>query len=67
VLVLTRIYLEAQGVGSAIQSIVADIADNPCRINIGLIILVKPYLFQLGIYGLASADVFATHSGLTED
>jgi predicted nucleic-acid-binding Zn-ribbon protein len=60
--------IEAQGVGSAIQSIVADIADNPCRINIGLIIFGQSVsIYQLGIYGMASADVFATHSGLTED
>lgn len=60
--------IEAQGVGSAIQSIVADIADNPCRINIGLIIFGQTVsIYQLGIYGIASADVFATHSGLTED
>jgi hypothetical protein len=60
--------IEAQAVGSAIQSMLADMADNPCRINLGLIVFGQTVsIYQLGIYGMASADVFATHSGLTED
>jgi hypothetical protein len=60
--------IEANGVGSAIQSIVAEIADSPCQINLGLIVFGQTVsIYQLGIYGMASADVFAAHSSLTED
>lgn len=59
---------EAQGVGSAIQSILSDMADKPCRIHLGLIVFGRDVsIYQLGIYGMASADCFSSHAGLTEE
>jgi len=59
---------EAQAVGSVARSILAEIADAPCQINLGLIVFGKDVsIYQLGVYGMASADVFANHTGLTED
>jgi hypothetical protein len=59
---------EAHAIATMMQSILPQTLSETYRMHLGLIIFGENVaIYQLGVSGIASADVFCSHSGLTDE